>query len=175
MARSNLIVGGRPGFPGRRTAVQFAVAGALLFVAGALLPPVLEGAGLPGGQALRAAYHPLCHQIPSRSLCWAGRPLAICARCAGLYLGGALALVIAALAREVPRVPAGPLWLALALAPTVLDALAGQAGVGELSNIPRLAIAVPAGLAAGLYLAVGLADLGGRRWTNGLPIFSGPR
>jgi len=173
--RTNFIADGRPGFQGPRTAVQLAAAGALLFVAGVLLPPLLEGAGVPGGQALRAAYHPLCHQIASRSLCWAGHPLAICARCAGLYFGGALALVIAALAREVPRVPARPLWLALVLAPTLLDALAGLAGLGELSNIPRLAIAVPAGLAAGLYLAVGLADLGGRRWTNGLPIFSGPR
>jgi uncharacterized membrane protein len=101
--------------------------------------------------------------------------VAICARCAGLYLGGALALALAALTAAAARVPAGFLWLALAAAPTTLDATAGLVAGAGLPNVPRLLIALPAGFAAGLYLAAGLADLGGRRWTKGLPIFSGPR
>ncbi len=160
---------------GGRAAVRLGAAGAVVFLAGAVLPAAMDAAGLPGGAALRAAYHPLCHQIPSRSLAWAGHPVAICARCAGLYLGGALALALAALTAAAARVPPGLRWLALAVAPTTLDATAGLVVGAGLPNVPRLLIALPAGFAAGLYLAAGLADLGGSRWTKGLPIFSGPR
>jgi uncharacterized membrane protein len=160
---------------GGRRLVRLGAAFALVFVAVAALPAVMDASGLPGGAALRAAYHPLCHQIPSRSLEWAGHPVAVCARCAGLYLGGALALVLAALNSAVARVPAGFRWLALAVAPTALDAAAGLVAGAGLPNVPRLLLALPAGFAAGLYLAAGLADLGGLRWTKGLPIFSGPR
>jgi len=104
-----------------------------------------------------------------------GQPLAVCARCEGLYLGGALALLLAAIRRVTPRVPAGLRWLALAAAPTALDALVVLSGGAGLPSVPRLLISVPAGFAAGLYLAAGLADLGGYRWTNGHPICSGPR
>jgi uncharacterized membrane protein len=151
------------GGTGGRLAVGLAAVGALVFLAGTLLPATMEAAGLSGGSALRAAYHPLCHQVPSRSLSWAGHPLAVCSRCAGLYLGGALALLLAAVSGAAPRVPPGLRWLALAVAPTALDALVGLAGGTGLSDVPRLVISIPAGFVAGLYLAVGLADLGGSR------------
>ena len=66
-------------------------------------------------------------------------------------------------------------WLALAAAPTLLDALVGLAGGAGLPCGPRLLISIPAGFAAGLYLAAALADLGGLRWTNDRPICSDPR
>ena len=158
-----------------RWAVRFGAVAALAFLIATLLPALLDGVGAPGGSALRSALHPLCHQFPSRSLTWWGQPLAVCARCEGLYLGGALALLFAAIRRETPRVPAGLRWLALAAAPTALDALVVFSGGAGLPNAPRLLISVPAGFAAGLYLAAGLADLGGYRWTNDRPICSGPR
>jgi len=160
---------------GGRALVRLAAVGASVFIAGTVLPSALDATGLPGGTPLRAAYHPLCHQLPSRSLDWAGHPLAICARCAGLYLGAALALGLAALTAAAARVPAGFRWLALAAAPTALDATAGIVAGAGLPNVPRFLLALPAGFAAGLYLAAGLADLGGHRWTKGLPIYSGPR
>ncbi len=160
---------------GGRWAVRLGAAASVAFVIATWLPAWLDGAGLAGGLALRTGLHPLCHQIPSRSLAWLGQPLAVCARCEGLYLGGGLALILAALRREAIRVPAGLRWLGLAAAPTAIDALVVLAGGAGLPNFPRLMISVPAGFVAGLYLAAGLADLGGYRWTNGHPIFSGPR
>ncbi|MBZ5640029.1 MAG: DUF2085 domain-containing protein [Acidobacteriia bacterium] len=158
-----------------RWAVRLGAAGAVVFVAGAVLPAAIDAAGLPGGSVLRAAYHPLCHQMPSRSLPWAGHPVAVCARCAGLYLGGTLGLLLASLARRAAQVPPGLRWLALAAMPTALDVMAGQVFGAGLPNVPRLLLSLPAGFVAGLYLAAGLADLGGSRWTRTLPIFSGPR
>jgi hypothetical protein len=80
-----------------------------------------------------------------------------------LYLGGALALLLAAFSGAVPRLRPRLRWLALAVAPTALDALIGLACGAGLADVPRLVISIPAGFVAGLYLAVGVADLGGSR------------
>jgi len=44
------------------------------------------GSGLASTLAYLAG-RPFCHQIPGRSFCLAGVPLALCARCTGLLLG----------------------------------------------------------------------------------------
>jgi uncharacterized membrane protein len=136
-----------------RGAVLWTAAAALLFVAGTYLAPFFEASGL------HALYAPLCHQDPGRSFGLAGGAQAVCARCAGLYLGGVAGLFVAAWlfigrGRE-PR----PLWLAWALAPTVIDALAGWLGLPALAELPRFLLALPAGFVAGLFLAAGIADL----------------
>jgi uncharacterized membrane protein len=134
---------------------------ALLFFAGTYAAPVLSARGAALGSWLRAFYAPLCHQIPERSIEVAGGTQAVCARCAGLYAGGILGLVVAA-ALLVPRGRSiRARWLAIALAPTVVDALLPWIGLPALPNLPRLLLAVPAGLAAGLFLGVGVADLAG--------------
>lgn len=64
-------------------------------------------------KADQAAYA-VCHRIPDRTFSIAGRPLPLCARCSGTYLG-ALAgmLVLAARGRgRAPRLPA-PIFLAI--------------------------------------------------------------
>lgn len=143
---------------GARRAVLAVALLALLFVAGALLAPVLDQAGGRWGGAIRLLYAPVCHQLPERSLTVDGAPLAVCARCTGLYLGGVVGLAAAAAwlgpAGRGPR----PFWLGLALAPTVVDALLPWVGLPQLAMLPRLALALPAGAVAALYLAVGVAD-----------------
>jgi uncharacterized membrane protein len=39
-------------------------------------------------------FSPVCHQIPERSFCLWGHPLAVCHRCSGIYLGLFLALLL---------------------------------------------------------------------------------
>lgn len=135
---------------------------ALTWVAGAFLIPVMEHAGHGGptaavAGALRLAYAPLCHQEPDRSLWIGGRPLAVCARCAGLYLGGVAGLLAVALSflRRPPR----PVILWIAAAPTLLDFVSGQLGGPSLANLPRLLVAVPPGLILGAFLAEAVTDL----------------
>jgi uncharacterized membrane protein len=147
----------------RERSARLAVAGvgllAAAFAGGTLLVPVLERGQSSAGPVLRLIYGRLCHQIPERSLSVAGRPQAVCARCAGLYLGGtagvlAAAVFVAGTARRLR-----PRWLVVACVPTGVDALAAWTGLPALDNVPRLLLAGPAGLVAGLFLGLAVADL----------------
>ena len=135
---------------------------AVLWTAGIVVVPFTERSGdetaaTTAGLA-RLAYRPVCHQIPDRSLILGGQPFAVCARCTGLYLGGAVGLALMALGCGRLRVPRR-LWLLVAVTPTVLDFGMGHlTGVG-LPNLARLVAAFPAGLMLGWYLAIGIADL----------------
>jgi uncharacterized membrane protein len=111
------------------------------------------------GSVLRFVYAPVCHQSPERSLSVGDAVQAVCARCSGLYLGGVVGLAAGAVLLAGTGRRPRPLWLALALAPTALDALLPWVGLPQLDNLPRLALAVPAGAVAALFLTVGVADL----------------
>jgi uncharacterized membrane protein len=132
---------------------------ALLFLGGSYAVPWLETVDAGWGGSLRQLYAPVCHQLPARSQAVGDGHQAVCARCTGLYLGGIAGLVVAAglVVGRGRRIR--PIWLALAVAPTLADALLPWVGFPGLPNHPRLVLAIPAGFAAGVFLAVGLADL----------------
>jgi hypothetical protein len=95
----------------------------------------------PWVPALPLAFSMVCHQQPERCFEWFGGPLAVCARCLGVYAG-----LLAAAARPM-RAPAAALW-ALGAA-NGLDWLLGLA-----PNGPRFALAFAfAWLAAARLLA----------------------
>ena len=128
-----------------------------VWTAGVVLVPWLAAHDSFLGGWLRLLYRPGCHQIADRCLDLGFGPMAVCARCAGLYLGGTLALLWTAI-RNRPLRPR-PLWLAVAAAPTVLDFVAGQIGLPSLGNWSRFAVAFPLGLLAGLYLGDALIEI----------------
>lgn len=129
---------------------------AALWTAGVVLAPWLSSHGSFLGGWLRLLYRPGCHQIADRCLDLGFGPMAVCARCAGLYLGGTLALLWTT-ARNHPFRP-HPLWLATVAAPTILDFAAGQIGLPSLGNWTRFAVALPLGFMAGLYLGDALIE-----------------
>lgn len=133
--------------------------GAALFLGGLFAAPALDAAGSRGGVAVRLLYAPLCHQRAARSLSFDGHPLAVCARCTGLYLGGfaGLACGLVASASRLRRLR--PRWLFFAVVPTATDAALVALGLPSLDSGPRLVSALPAGLVAGLFLASAIADL----------------
>lgn len=68
--------------------------------------PVLDKADLVG--------YAICHQIPERSFILNGRPLPLCARCTGTFLGALLGLIAMSLRRRRPsRLPSTPVLLVL--------------------------------------------------------------
>lgn len=159
MTVTNGPVQGECGSRRARLAVLVAAALAFLFAAGIFFAPVLDSTGSPWGKVLRLVYAPVCHQLPERSLAVGGVPQAVCARCAGLYLGGVAGLAAGALLLAGTGRRPRPLWLAVALAPTAVDALLPWLSLPQLPALPRLVLAIPGGAVAALFLAVGIADL----------------
>ncbi len=130
---------------------------ALLWTAGVVAVPWLATNGSFFAPWLRLLYKPGCHQIAERCLDLGFGPLAVCARCMGLYLGGSLGLLWTTLRNRSSR--PRPVWLAVVAAPSVLDFAAGLVGLPSLANWPRFAMAVPLGLLAGLYLGDALLEI----------------
>lgn len=130
---------------------------AFLWTAGAVVAPWLATHGSFLAPWLRLVYKPGCHQIAERCLDLGFGPLAVCARCMGLYVGGCLGLLWTTLLNRSSR--PRPVWLAVVAAPTVLDFAAGLVGLPSLPNWPRFALAIPLGLLAGLYLGDALLTI----------------
>ena len=142
-----------------RRAVRLIALAALLFVGGTYLAPLLEGGGVGGAKLARSLYLPVCHQSPERSFAVGDGTQSVCARCAGLYWGGVAGLFGAAWLVVGRRVQPRPAWLLWAAVPTLVDAALPWIGLRGLSALPRHLLAWPLGLVAGLFLAVGVADL----------------
>lgn len=128
-----------------------------LYTGGTVVAPWLASHGLVAGSWLRLAYSPACHQQPDRCLDLGNGPLAVCARCAGLYAGGVLALAAAAVTgiRSHPTLR----LLVITAVPTVVDFGAALVGLPSLPSWPRFAVALTPGIVLGLLLADGIADV----------------
>ena len=90
----------------------------------------------------------VCHQRPERSFEIDARPLAVCARCFGLYVSGAVAAACAWVGRRAPPRGAREL-LILSAVPTLATIPVEWLGWSPLSNAIRAAAALPFGAAAG--------------------------
>ena len=90
----------------------------------------------------------VCHQREDRSFHVQGRRVAVCGRCTGLYLAGALGAVAAWFGRA--RVPANTRRLiVLAAVPTAVTFAMEWLGIANPGNVVRAAAALPLGGAAG--------------------------
>lgn len=163
-------------FVGARRAVAATALLAGLFVLGTYAVPLLESAGHQRATELRALWAPLCHQIAERSIDIGGRPQTVCARCAGLYLGGFVGLLAAWLVVIGRLAGPRPRWLLWTVLPTAIDALLPWVGLPGLPALPRLLLALAPGLIAGIFLAIGVHDLflnrgkaDSRRADSGIP------
>ncbi len=68
---------------------------ALALAAAALLVPYLLSRGfLPIAFILQRGFALVCHQRPERSFFISGVPVAVCARCLGMYVGAAVGLLV---------------------------------------------------------------------------------
>jgi uncharacterized membrane protein len=110
-----------------------------------------------------AIYRPFgmfCHQLPERSFFIAGHPLAVCARCIGLYGGFALVLVLYPLIRSLRSVVLPPAkWLFLAAAPLFVDFSLTFFGIWENTHTSRLLTGMLMGGATVFYVMPGLVEL----------------
>jgi uncharacterized membrane protein len=100
----------------------------------------------------------ICHQLPERSYHLWTAQMPVCARCMGIYVGAAIAAVIAA-AGSTPRPPFREAWivrfaLIIAALPGVLTLLYEWTTGQTPSNLIRAASGIPIG-AVVAWLVVG--------------------
>jgi uncharacterized membrane protein len=151
-------------FPTRGWGLVLLGAAALLGLSAA--PPLVGG---DAAAWIRAAFSPLCHQIPERTPHLHGEALALCHRDMGLLLGLVLGLLATpALPRRLlARSVAWPPVAAMALAglPLAVDWTLGAAGLWANTPASRLLTGLLLGLAAGWLLTLSLAP----RLATGVP------
>ena len=139
-----------------------ALAGALLFVGVIVAAPLLRARGaLFLSQAIYQGFHAACHQIPGRSFHLDGFPLAVCARCFGLYAGVPAGMLVYPLARGLTRMDAPRrTWLFLAALPTSVDFALGLFGIWENTHWSRFLTALLLGATSAFYIVPGVVGLG---------------
>jgi uncharacterized membrane protein len=148
--------------PGRAVvAWLLACAGAWAFVGLVFAAPLLEARG--HGLASWAVYRlfaSLCHQLPERSFYVAGHPLAVCARCAGVYIGYAVCLALYPLVRNLRRTDTPRrAWLVAASLPCVADFLVNFTGLWYNTHASRALTGALLGAVAVFYTLPGLVEI----------------
>ncbi|MCA1594427.1 MAG: DUF2085 domain-containing protein, partial [Acidobacteria bacterium] len=130
---------------------------ALLFVGAIVLAPWAHAHGHTFlSQVIYNGFSAACHQMPERSFHAGGFPLAVCARCFGLYVGGAAGVLFYPLARGLTRRDApARVWLLLAALPTTVDFALGFFGVWENTHLSRFLTAVLLGAVAAFFIVPG--------------------
>jgi uncharacterized membrane protein len=139
-------------------ALAMGAAGWLGAIAAAPVLPVALGAVVYAVGSL------VCHQRPERSFHWHGAQMAVCARCAGIYAGAAVALAFALVSGPVALRGFGDTsrvrrWLVWSSVPTVLTVGLEWAGWWHASGLVRAIAGAPLGGAAALVVAAAVSTL----------------
>jgi uncharacterized membrane protein len=150
----------------RRARAAWAAWGLALGVASMLVglivaAPLLRAEGaVAASQGIYSGFRVACHQIAARSFHLAGFPLAVCARCFGLYVGALAGIVTYPLVQPITRRDAPPRhWLIFAALPTTVDFALGFFGIWENTHWSRFLTALLLGVVAISYVIPGLVDL----------------
>ena len=100
----------------------------------------------------------VCHQLPERSYrLWAAQ-MPVCARCAGIYAGAALAALAAMAAAARPAVRRARLILAGAVAPSLLTLVYEWTAGRAPANAIRFAAGLPIGVAVAWLIVAAAED-----------------
>jgi uncharacterized membrane protein len=106
----------------------------------------------------------VCHQLPERAFWVAGHPLAVCARCSGIYAGFAAAALLYPLARRLQRAETPRReWLLLALVPTAFDFALGITGVWANTHSSRFLTGAWLGAWVAFYVVPGAVEIARQR------------
>jgi uncharacterized membrane protein len=136
------------------------LAGSLVWVVAIFLAPYLKSRNSPVGALIYALFAPVCHQIPGRSFSLVGHPLAVCARCLGIYLCFLLGTLLYPIGGRLTRIRLPQLRTFLVIsAPIAADTAANFLRLWSSSNVLRLATGLLWGLLLPFYFIAGFAEL----------------
>jgi uncharacterized membrane protein len=135
------------------------VAALLVWIGLIVLAPYLVSVDSAWGGFLYAVFSPTCHQLESRCLRLFGYPLAVCARCSGIYLGFLAGSLILAVSRPRSRLVLPPTRiLAAATLPIGLDTLGNLLALWDTPSALRLGLGIAWGLTLPFYFIPAVAD-----------------
>ena len=136
------------------------LAGLTLWLAAIVAAPFLAGRGSAWSPFLYSCFAPLCHQRPERSIWIFGHPLAVCARCTGIYLGAYLGLMVYPFRRGfgVLRLPRLSVLAAVSV-PLAADAAGHGLGLWDSPAGLRLATGLLWGSILPFYFMTGVGEL----------------
>lgn len=147
----------------RRPVMMWAlvVLGGLFFVALLFAAPVAKASGWQGASfAIYEAFSHVCHQDPERSFHLAAFPLAVCARCTGLYVGFAAAVAFYPAMTSLKRTHTPERkWLFIAAAPLAIDFGLGLLGIWENSHSSRFLTGALLAAVSVFFIMPGLIQL----------------
>jgi uncharacterized membrane protein len=118
----------------------------------------------------------VCHQIPARSFHIRGEPLAVCARCTGVYAGFLAGAFVFPLVRKRLKGGFPPAWiLGAALMPAIADFALGHFGLYDSGNVLRLVTGLIPGAAASFFIIPAVFEIvSGPSQTKGLTCRANP-
>ncbi|MDQ3666106.1 MAG: DUF2085 domain-containing protein [Acidobacteriota bacterium] len=149
--------------PDRRPLIMWSlvVVGALLFLGLLVAAPLARANGLLWFSfAVYEAFSHVCHQASERSFYLSGYPLAVCARCTGLYVGFGSAVAFYPVTTSLKRTHAPERkWLFIAAAPLAIDFALSFLGIWENSHVSRLLTGALLGAVSVFYVLPGLVQL----------------
>jgi uncharacterized membrane protein len=136
------------------------LAGLIGWLAAIVAAPYLRSRGSAWSAFLYSCFAPLCHQRPERSFRAFGQPLAVCARCTGIYLGAFLGLAVYPFRRGFSTLRLPPLAaLAAVSAPLAVDAAGRVLGLWDTPAVIRLATGMFWGSILPYYFMTGVGEL----------------
>ncbi len=146
----------------RRTA-YFTLAGAAIWLALIFLAPLLRFVDSRWHVLIYTIFSPTCHQIESRCFLVFGFPLAVCARCLGIYMGFLFGVLL--FLKESPFPPLLPRTktFVLVTCPLVLDSLGNLLGIWQSPHLLRLGVGALWGSLLPYYFVLGLTDAFSKR------------
>jgi uncharacterized membrane protein len=140
------------------------LAGILVWLGAVVAAPLLKNAGHPFFRRVYACFAPVCHQNPARSFLIGGSPLAVCARCFGIYAGFLAGMIAYPFLRGFDSIrPPGAVILIVLTFPLGIDGLANFLGVWNTPDALRFVIGAAWGSVLPFFLLAGLGELALRK------------
>lgn len=123
--------------------------------------PILSANGHSAAAAsIYKAFGFICHQQADRSYHLMGHPIAVCARCFGVYLGLFLGFFTYIMFRNPDDIePPHRIWLIISLIPISIDWLLGVTGIWSNTHLSRLLTGLILGGACTFYLVPAFVEI----------------
>lgn len=136
------------------------LAGIIALMGTIFLAPYLKYRSHALSGFLYALFSPTCHQIPSRCFSLYGYPMAVCARCLGIYGGFFLGTLIVPFFKRFSTLdlPKAKTFILVSL-PIAVDAAGNLLQIWSSPNWIRLLTGILWGTMLPFYLLTGLMDL----------------